>query len=179
MIKLAPRQLTLAAALALTLAAVAWVATHEDNSAGDDLALTTDKPRGSGKQASQQESAASLSQNKALALKQNQPAGAETQIVDLFKPHAWYVPPPPPPPTPVNVAEQAPVAPPIPFVYLGRLDEAGHAMVFLTRNNLVLSAAQGEMLDSQYRLDTVNAGSLVITYLPLNTKQTIVIKGAS
>ena len=170
MIQLAPRQIILASALVLTLAAVAWVATRDDgNDAQDDLA----SPSRAGKLASQPQLAMPLQVDKLAQVQPKaQPAG-EQDIVDLFKPHVWYV--PPPPPAPINTVAEVAVAPPIPFVYMGRLD----GVVFLTRNNLVVSASEGEMLDSQYRLDKVNANSLVITYLPLDIKQTMVIKGAS
>lgn len=88
---------------------------------------------------------------------------------DLFKGHAWYVPPPPPKPVSVKVEPPPPpVAPPVPFYYMGKLEQAPQAtQIFLTVNNKVLSVTIGKNVDTLWRLDKEEANSLTFTYLPL------------
>ena len=88
---------------------------------------------------------------------------------DLFKGHAWYVPPPPPKPVPVKVEPPPPpAAPPVPFFYMGKLEQAPQAtQVFLTANNKVLSVTVGKNVDTLWRLDKEEDNTLTFTYLPL------------
>ena len=88
---------------------------------------------------------------------------------DLFKGHAWYVPPPPPKPVPVKVEPPPPpAAPPVPFFYMGKLEQAPQVtQVFLTANNKVLSVTIGKNVDTLWRLDKEEANTLTFTYLPL------------
>jgi len=88
---------------------------------------------------------------------------------DLFRGHAWYVPPPPPKPVPVKVEPPPPpAAPPVPFFYMGKLEQAPQAtQVFLTANNKVLSVMVGKNVDTLWRLDKEEANTLTFTYLPL------------
>jgi len=88
---------------------------------------------------------------------------------DLFKGHAWYVPPPPPKPVPVKVEPPPPpTAPPVPFFYMGKLEQAPQAtQVFLTAHNKVISVTVGKNVDTLWRLDKEEANTLTFTYLPL------------
>ena len=90
------------------------------------------------------------------------------KMQDLFKGHAWYVPPPPPKPVPVKVEPPRPAAPPVPFFYMGKLEQAPQAtQVFLTANNKVMSVTVGKNVDTLWRLDKEDANTLTFTYLPL------------
>lgn len=90
----------------------------------------------------------------------------------LFKPHSWYVPPPkskepaaPPP---------KPVAPLVPFAYVGRMEGAPQGTVLmLTANNKLYTVAAGEPVDKVWRLDGEDANSIRFTYLPLGLPQTL------
>jgi len=94
---------------------------------------------------------------------------------DLFKGHAWYVPPPPPKPVPVKVEPPPPpAAPPVPFFYMGKLEQAPQAtQVFLTANNKVLSVTIGKNVDTLWRLDKEEANTLTFTYLPLGLTKSL------
>jgi hypothetical protein len=94
---------------------------------------------------------------------------------DLFKGHAWYVPPPTPKPVPVKVEPSPPpAAPPVPFFYMGKLEQAPQVtQVFLTANNKVLSVSVGKNVDTLWRLDKEEANSLTFTYLPLGLTQVL------
>ena len=94
---------------------------------------------------------------------------------DLFKGHAWYVPPPPHKAVPVKVEPPPPpAAPPVPFFYMGKLEQAPQAtQVFLTVNNKVLSVAIGKNVDTLWRLDKEDANTLTFTYLPLGLTKSL------
>jgi hypothetical protein len=91
---------------------------------------------------------------------------------DLFVTRSWYVAPPPPPP--VEAAPPAPpTAPPLPFTFLGRYWQSGKLTFFLVSGDRVLSVKQGDIVDGNYRIDGVSGATLLITYLPLNSKQSL------
>jgi len=103
-----------------------------------------------------------------------QPAAA-----DLFAAHDWQ--PPAPPPAPVVEVAAAPppprVAPPLPFRYLGRLEEPdGSVAVFLLRSGqerqpIVVRA--GDLIAPHHRVDQIGPRGLRLTYLPLDQTQNL------
>ena len=99
----------------------------------------------------------------------------------LFAAHSWYVQPPAPPPAavaPVATEPAQPVAPPMPFAYMGTYTPDGAAPVFfLTRGDRVYDVRVGDTLDDTYHVDALNNGQLVLTYKPLNVQQTIITGG--
>ncbi len=91
--------------------------------------------------------------------------------VDLFKAHAWFEPSPkrmealPPP---------KPAAPPVPFGYVGKLEDGPNGtMLMLVAGNTLHTVAIGDVMDGQWRLDAETADSLRLTYLPLGLSHTI------
>ena len=103
---------------------------------------------------------------------------------ELFASLSWLPPPPPPPapPPPAPASKPvAPVTPPLPFTFVGML-ERGAAMpeAFLAKGDALLVVSVGDMLDNNtYRVDTLNANEVVMTYLPMNTKQTLNVSGGT
>ena len=79
-------------------------------------------------------------------------------------------PPPPPPPAP-------PTAPPLPFRYLGRLDDAKTLTAFLQKSEQVYAVRPGEVIEGTYRVDTIQPGVITLTYLPLAIQQTLAAGG--
>ena len=74
----------------------------------------------------------------------------------------------------------APMAPPLPFRYLGSQSAAGgpaaQAVYYLSRDKTVYAARSGDKLDSDYQFDgAVGGGNLQFIYLPLGTKQNLSI----
>jgi hypothetical protein len=62
-----------------------------------------------------------------------------------------------------------PVAPRLPFAYLGRMQEGSEEVViFVTRNDVVYSIQSGDVLDGTWKLSQVHSYGLEWTYLPLN-----------
>lgn len=103
---------------------------------------------------------------------------------ELFASLSWLPPPPPPPPpapAPLAPPPAAPVTPPLPFTFVGML-ERGAALpeAFLAKGDALLVVTVGDMLDNNtYRVDVLNANEVVMTYLPMNIKQTLSVSGGS
>lgn len=106
----------------------------------------------------------------------------QTSAGALFASHSWYVPPPPPPPVaaaaPVEPA--APVAPPLPFTYMGSYAPDGAKPVyFLTQGDRVYDVHVGDTLEGgTYSVDAFTNGALIFTYKPLNQQQQLTTGGA-
>lgn len=66
-----------------------------------------------------------------------------------------------------------PVAPPMPFQYVGQIEGREGPTVLLSRGEESFSVRAGETIDPDYRLETVTAEALTIVYLPLNERQTL------
>lgn len=96
-------------------------------------------------------------------------SGAEAgQGIDPFRAKSWYVAPPPPPPA-------KPTAPPLPFQYLGKLNEDGEIRVFLNHQGKHLIARTGDIINDTYRVDEIAAGRMSFVYLPLKEIQVLAI----
>ena len=76
---------------------------------------------------------------------------------------------------PVDAAPSNPVAPPLPFRFLGRMIDEGKATLFLSMNERNIVARTGETIDDLYRVDSIENGVAEFTYLPLKQKQTLPI----
>jgi hypothetical protein len=103
---------------------------------------------------------------------------------EAFAKLSWL--PPPPPPPPVRVVPPSPpprpvvpTAPALPFTFVGLLEQrAARPQAFLSKGEVLLVVSSGDLLENNtYRVDTLNAQQIVITYLPLNTPQTLNILG--
>ena len=93
---------------------------------------------------------------------------------DAFGARSWVVVPPPPPPPPVVVEE--PRAPPLPFRYMGQVDDGrGNRTYFLLRGTATLSVSVGDNIDNIYRLESADTGILHFTYLPMKARQSLQI----
>lgn len=89
---------------------------------------------------------------------------------DLFSARNWN---PPPPPPPVFVA--APVAPPVPYAFLGKKLEANVWEVYLSRGEQTFVARTGQVLEGEWCVDRIAPPSLELTYLPLGQALTLSI----
>lgn len=112
------------------------------------------------------------------------PPAVKADIADPFAATNWSVPAPPPPageasPQPVASAPPAPPAapsaPPNPFVYVGSYKDGSQQVVMLMRGEQLLLIQQGETIDNTYRLERILPGGLVMTYLPLQLRQSVPI----
>ena len=89
---------------------------------------------------------------------------------NLFPAQSWLPPPPPPPKPP------PPQAPPLPFKYLGQLQDGRDIVLFLDHGAQTLLARVGDTLDGRYRIDAINPRQATFTYLPLNQTQTLTLR---
>jgi len=80
-------------------------------------------------------------------------------------------PPPSIPAATASARQPVPVAPPLPFTYMGKMVENGALTVFLTREDKPYVVHAGDVLDNQYRIDAIRPPSIELTYLPLKQKQ--------
>ncbi|MFQ6404159.1 hypothetical protein ACIDE9_05275 [Methylophilus sp. 'Pure River'] len=81
----------------------------------------------------------------------------------LFAAHEWLPPPPKPQPPP------PPEAPPLPYSYVGSMqDVPGGDVVILIQQKKVLLPKLGSNVSAQWRLDREDMQSVYFTYVPLN-----------
>jgi hypothetical protein len=74
-----------------------------------------------------------------------------------------------------NAPAPAPVAPPMPFTYMGKLHSGPETNVFLTQGDRSLIVHEGDTIDSIYRVEHITDNDITLVYLPLGERQTIVI----
>lgn len=97
-------------------------------------------------------------------------------VGDAFNVTSWYVPPPAPrvvakPVVVVPSPPPAPVAPPLPFTYLGRYDDTVARTVILSKGERVYTVVVGDVIENNYRVEKFTLGMVHLTYLPLNIEQ--------
>ncbi|MDP2883187.1 MAG: hypothetical protein Q8N89_16600 [Azonexus sp.] len=86
--------------------------------------------------------------------------------IDPFRNKSWYVAPPPPKPP-------KPTAPPLPFQYLGKLNEAGETRVFLNHQGKHIIAKVGDVINGTYSVEEISGGQMTFLFQPLNEKQVL------
>lgn len=105
------------------------------------------------------------------------------QAVDAFGAKDWN--PPPRKLTPKEAAAQRavaepppppPQAPPLPFTYVGMLGAEDETIVFLAQQDTNHAVKKGDVINGTYRVDEVEAGRVVLTYLPLEQRQILTAK---
>lgn len=164
-------------ALALTLGAVRWADTLTDvpEASAGGVAEPVARPRPAAQTNTAQHTPA-LDLQKLQRPRSLDPDG------DPFGPRSFR--PAPPKITPQAAAAQAalavpppppPQAPPLPFTYMGRLSEERDTTVFLTLGDRNLVVKPGDTIDNTYKLEEVGESAIVLTYLPMNQRQTLPI----
>ena len=93
---------------------------------------------------------------------------------DPFAAVSWNATPPEPPKPPPVVQEPGvmapvvPVEPPLPYQFLGRmLEPDGAIQIFLSRGQDSIIAHVGDVLDTNYKLVSIDEHKLTIAYLPM------------
>ena len=71
------------------------------------------------------------------------------------------------------LAIETPVAPPLPFSYMGKIIENGKLTIFLTRDDKTYAISAGETIDHQYMVNAITSQRIDFTYIPLGQKQTM------
>lgn len=172
------RRVVLLAACAATLGAVVWA--YMTDPAEETLVEAAER----GAIAPGASAAAGGSSSAVLSLENLPRLTLPERQHDLFSKKSWAPPPPPPPPTPQRAAAPSPppkpTAPPLPFAYMGVLEEEQTKPIyFLSAGEKVYAVSAGETLDATYRIDGMRGGQLMITYLPLNMQQSLSLSAAA
>jgi hypothetical protein len=154
----ARRQWLLGAALAATLGASWWASTLEEGEVEPAAPRRSEAARPS-------RSAAPAAPLTLAGLDAPRPPLAEAP--GLFQPRSLQPPPPPAGPPP------KPHAPPLPFRFMGAMEEGKARSAFLLEGNQVRVVQAGDLLGSQYRVDSITATAIEFTYLPLKERQTM------
>lgn len=76
-------------------------------------------------------------------------------------------------PAPVAAEPAAPQVPPAPLQLLGRYQEGDRTAMFATFNGDSVVLWPGENINAEWRVDAIEAGQVVLTYLPLGQKQSL------
>lgn len=101
-------------------------------------------------------------------LKLPQRSGSSSPVYDIFEL-------PRPPAAPVAAPTEVPVAPPLQYVYLGRIEERGQMQFFLGDGDQSLAIKIGARLPNGWTLVSMEAGKLNFSYAPLGQKQSLQI----
>lgn len=113
---------------------------------------------------------------KTAPIKDLSPAG------DLFSARSWKAAPTLASVTeqPVNVTPvvQAPTVPPMPFQFVGRLDDRSDLQVFLQSGEKIYVVRKGDVIDDTWRLEGITDLELSLVYLPMHLSQTLSVGSA-
>lgn len=153
------RNLLLGLALAATLGATWWASTLDQDEPAELAGQADPAPRARARPAAAPGGLA------LAALEAPRPALPE--LAGFLAPRSLQPPPPPPPPPP------KPKAPPLPFRFVGALEEEDGRAVFLLEGNQVRMVRAGEALGSDYRVERITPAAVEFIYLPLKERQTL------
>lgn len=102
---------------------------------------------------------------------------------DPFAPRGWLPPPPPPPSAapqvvaPVFVGPPVPppppAAPPLPFRFMGSLNDGAEQTVYLARGDEAVVAHAGDVLDGTYKVRAITGSQIEFEHIPTHQKQSL------
>lgn len=96
---------------------------------------------------------------------------------DLFAARSWKAAPAPGTVTEQSVSVtpvvQTPTAPPLPFQFVGRLDDRSDLQVFLQNGEKIYVVRKGDVIDDTWRIERISDEELSLVYLPLRLAQTL------
>lgn len=112
--------------------------------------------------------------------------GNSPENADPFAPRVWQAPQQPIVQQQVQVATAvieatapaAPVVPPLPFRFMGRLSGDGEPIVYLNWGDKAYIAKKGEVFDNTYKVLDVTADAVEFEYLATKDRQTMPIASA-
>lgn len=96
---------------------------------------------------------------------------------DLFAVRSWRVAPPyrPVVAAPVVPTVYRPSAPPLPFQFIGKLDDHAHLRVFLQEGEQVHVVQVGDVIGGTYKVQKITANQMTLLYLPLKISQSMAV----
>jgi hypothetical protein len=77
-----------------------------------------------------------------------------------------------------QVAAPAAAPPPMPYRIAGQVVHDGTARVVLARDDRVLTVREGEMLDDDYRVESIRADGVTLVYVPLGVREQLPVTAA-
>ena len=114
---------------------------------------------------------AAAATGKPAVVKDLSPAG------DLFAARSWKAAPQLATVTeqPVNLTPvvQVPTAPPMPFQFIGKLNDRTDLQVFLQNGEKIYVVRKGDVIDDTWRIEGISDVELSFVYLPLHLSQTL------
>jgi hypothetical protein len=164
------RWIVLVVLLTLTLTAAAWV---RDSDKSAPVADVVEAPARAARPARAAAPAPAAAER--VALDRLQSHRLELNRANPFETRSWK------PPVVRNAAPAVaappptPTAPPLPFVYLGKLVSEEQDAVFLVMGERNLVVHRGDVIDSTYRVDNLAETKVVLTHLPTGLRQTLMI----
>jgi len=152
-------------------AALTWLPDYFKQADDSDVDVAAVATPAKGKTSSAAKAAAA-----AAPIKDLSPAG------DLFAARSWKAAPTLASVTeqPVNVAPvvQAPTAPPMPFQFIGRMDDRTDLQVFLQSGEKIYVVRKGDVIDETWKIEGISDLELSLVYLPLHLSQTLSVGSA-
>jgi hypothetical protein len=68
----------------------------------------------------------------------------------------------------------------MPYTFVGMVERgADRPQAFLSRGDTLLVVGVGDVIENTYRVDSLSAKAVVLTYLPIGKQQTIQVPGGS
>jgi hypothetical protein len=153
------KQLLLVVALASTLFASWWAAGLDDESASG-----TEGHLKRGERAAPRRARGNGPQSD-LAMLDSVPTPIKAEGAPLFAVHSFQ------PPPAADLKPQKPTAPPLPFRYLGGIEDNDGQAVFLTDGGRTYVAHSGDTLDGRYRVAEITPQQVTLVFLPLAQQQ--------
>lgn len=99
------------------------------------------------------------------------PRVADDEAAAPFREERWV---PPQAPPPVNIQPQVvvqPVAPPLPFRFVGKLEQEGKVTYVLAQDSTTHYVVPGDTINGTYRVAGVRSGQMELVFLPLGEVQ--------
>lgn len=172
----------LGGALSLTVGATLWLAANERSQDAGLAEAVTNEPEQRQKPSLERETPAVSQPGMLRPLIENEPTNVfvgkakSVVLTGIERQKTVSAPIAALPPQP---AVAAPVAPPLPFTYTGKLIEDGAYTVFLAKQDKNLVVKMGEVLDQVWRVEDIKPPLMTFIYLPMNTKLTLQIGEAN
>ena len=103
---------------------------------------------------------------------------------NLFAAHTWRVAPatpdlPPLPAPPQLPAPALPVAPPVPFRFIGTVNDEDRLHIVLQRGQTIHVVGIGDVIDGTYRVEGLRGSEVLLLYLPMDLSQSVLVGSAS
>ncbi|WP_419709767.1 hypothetical protein [Pseudomonas sp. NFX224] len=152
-------------------AALTWLPEYFKQADDSDVDVAAVATPAKGKVSSAAKAAAA-----AAPIKDLSPAG------DLFAARSWKA-----APKLASVTEQAvkvapvvqaPTAPPMPFQFIGRMDDRTDLQVFLQNGEKIYVVRKGDVIDETWKIEGISDLELSLVYLPLHLSQTLSVGSA-